>query len=632
MRIFGSLLGALLTIGSVAWAADLFQLIGVAFHTEQLVGGFLAVSLALVFLITPARRGAPRVGLPWYDAVMAATGFAATAYLTVAYDDLSKRVAYLPFDALVLALIILPLVIEGLRRTAGPVLVIVVLGFVAFALVGHLLPGDLEGRPVFVDQLATYLAVDTNALLGKPLYIAGTIVICFVLMGELLTRSGGSQFFTDIATATMSRYRGGPAKIAVVASSLFGSISGTAVSNVVSTGVVTIPLMRSAGYAPHQAAAIEAVASTGGQLMPPIMGAAAFVMAEFLQIGYDEVVLAALIPAILYYAALFIQIDLQAAKAGIAAVAGGRARSSIAVLRAGWIFALPFGVLIWALFELNLRPETAALYGSVVIVLLGLIVGYRGKRMRVGDVARALSATGLAVADLMMIGAAAGLIIGVLNLSGLGFSLTLALVNAGSGNLIVLLAMAAVVCIVLGMGMPTLGVYILLATLVAPALVEVGVEPLAAHLFILYFGMMSMITPPIAVAAFAAATVARCDAMRVGYEAMRLGWAAYIVPFLFVVAPSLMLRGDALSVIWSSATALGGVWLISIGVIGHFAAPLGIIRRSAFAVAGIALMVPADAYAGALWTDLVGGALGVLLVAGSWIPLRRRTRVSGPDA
>jgi len=378
--------------------------------------------------------------------------------------------------------------------------------------------------------------------------------------------------------------------------------------------VITIPLMRSGGYRAIDAGAIEAVASTGGQLMPPIMGAAAFLMADFLQIAYAEVVLAALIPAILYYAALFIISDLEAAKRGIKRIPEQDIPRAAPVLKKGWIFPLPFAVLIGTLFFLNWSPELAALASAAVILASGMLIGYDGKRLRPRDVLAALRETGTAVLDIFMIGAAAGMVIGVLNLSGLGFGLTLSLVTLGGGNGFLLLLIGALICIVLGMGMPTAGVYILLSTLVAPALVEVGFLPIAAHLFILYFGMMSMITPPVAIAAFAAASLSGADPMRTGFAAVRFGWVAFVIPFMFIYAPSLLMQGPALGVVLAVATATFGVWIVSIGIVGYLVRPLNVLERVLFAASGIALVVPADAFRGALATDITGLVLAVALV------------------
>jgi TRAP transporter 4TM/12TM fusion protein len=498
------------------------------------------------------------------------------------------------------------------RRTVGNMLTVVVVVFLVFALIGHLVPGMLAGRQVAPAELVLYLGWDPTAVLGIPMRIVTTIVIAFVFFGQVLFKSGGSAFFTDISMVLMGRYRGGPAKISIFASSLFGSISGSVVSNVVTTGVITIPLMRRGGYRAHHAGAIEAVASTGGQLMPPIMGAAAFLMAEFLQIGYTEVVLAAIIPSVLYYVALFIQADLEAAKSGIKRVPAEQIPRAWPVIKSGWFFPLPFVVLIVALFNLNYSPEESALWAAATVIVFGVGIGYKGKRLTPRDVFEAIKETGTTVLDIVMIGGAAGIVIGVLNISGLGFGLTLFLVHIAGGSLIALLVVGAGVCILLGMGMPTVGVYVLLATLVAPALIEVGIDSIAAHMFIMYFGMMSMITPPVCIGAFAAATLTGADPMKTGFAAMRFGWLAFVIPFMFVGSTTLLMRGDSLTIILDLATALVGAWLVSVTMIGYFVRPLSILARLVLAAAGLVLLVPVDLFQFAG----VANSIGIVFAAG----------------
>jgi TRAP transporter 4TM/12TM fusion protein len=382
--------------------------------------------------------------------------------------------------------------------------------------------------------------------------------------------------------------------------------------------------MQRGGYPPHMAGAVEAVASTGGQLMPPVMGAAAFLMAEFLQVPYREVVVAAVMPALLYYFALFVQADLLAGRIGIARIDDRDIPSARRVLVRGWHFLLPFVILIFALFWLNWSPERSALAGAVSLAVTGSLIGYGDKRLTARDILYALQATGLASLDLLMITAAAGFIIGVLNVSGLGFSLTLFLVQVGGDNALVLLLLSAIVCIILGMGMPTVGVYVLLAALVAPALVKVGIPAMAAHMFVMYFGMMSMITPPVALAAFAAASLARTDPMKTGWAAVRFGWVAYIIPFLFVRAPSLLLTGDIASILIAIATAFAGVWMVSAAFAGFFLRPLDMVTRIGFGIAGLLLFIPAEALHYGGLTDAGGLILGAVLVAREFLVVRRR--------
>lgn len=621
-------LPVVLVLASVAWAADLYRLFGLILFLEQFVAGILACALLLVFLIYPLRRGAEQVRTPWYDLLAGIAGFVAAGYIAIRFPALGEQMFYRPLDGIVAGAIVLVLTLEGLRRTVGWVLFFVVIGFVAYGLFGSFLPAPLTGRTLAPDLLAYYLAYDANGILGTPIIVISTVVIAFILFGYVLTATGGSSFFTDISQAVMGRYRGGSAKIAVTASGLFGSISGSAVSNVASTGVITIPMMRKAGYTPTHAAAIEAVASTGGQLMPPVMGSVAFLIAEFLQVSYADVVIAALLPALLYYAALFIAADLEAGRMGDVGLSASQIPSKLAVLRHGWHFILSFVVLIFALFARNERPETAALFAIVTVLTTALAFGHHGKRPSLNDIAVALRMTGLAALDVVMICTAAGMVIGVLAVSGLGFSLTLLLVQIASESLALLLVLSALVCIVLGMGMPTVGVYVLLAALVAPAMVKIGIEPMAAHLFVLYFGMMSMITPPVAMAAFAAASIAKADPMRVGLVSMRLGWIAYVIPFLFVLSPTLILIGDIEAVALAAVTAAGGVWLASIAMAGYGAGALNGVERTLFGTAGLMMLTPAGLFDGAIYLDLAGIVAGLLLLIREFYFKRNRAEAA----
>lgn len=582
----------LLTVLTVLQAADVPSRLGYSYYTEQFLAVVLGLSLALVFL-TKGRSGhsdAPfQSALNW---VLAAIGLVLSLYVAVAYPSLVGRAMSLPADALVIGSVLFLLVLEGLRRTVGWTLVIVVMVIVGYGLIGHLVPGTLQTRQVAPERLAVYLAFDPNGLLGLTLNVAATVVVAFVLFGQLLLRSGGADFFNDIAMATMGHQRGGAAKISIVASGLFGSISGVVVSNIVATGVVTIRLMVQSGFRRTTAAAVEAVASTGGQIAPPVMGAVAFLMADILQKPYSEIVVAAIVPALLYYVALFTQADLQAAKQKIKPLDLEDIPSTRTVMRTGWVFILPFAAIVAALFWFNQRAETAALWGGAAALAIGLTTGYGKTRMKLRDLWSSAQETGHSIIDIIMISAAAGFIIGVLNVTGLGFAATFALVSLGKGSLLTLLLISAAVCLVLGMGMPTVGVYLLLAVLIAPSLVQSGVEPIAAHLFIFYLGMMSMVTPPIGIGAFFAAAIAKASPMATAWESMRFGWTAYIVPFLFVFSPALLLIGDPLEILLAVVTAVLGVYAISAAFVGWLRGPAGPLRRILAGLAGVALLLP----------------------------------------
>jgi TRAP transporter 4TM/12TM fusion protein len=380
--------------------------------------------------------------------------------------------------------------------------------------------------------------------------------------------------------------------------------------------------MRSAGYRGVQAGAIEAVASTGGQLMPPIMGAAAFLMAEFLEIPYKEVVVAALIPAILYYVALFILADLEAARTNIKPMTREEIPSFIGVLKTGWYFPLPFIVLILALFVYNYSPEMSALLAVLAIICTSVLFGYKGQRLTISSLLDAVRQTGHSVLDIIMIGAAAGIVIGILNVTGIGFGLSLVLVELGGTNIFLLLFVSAIVCILLGMGMPTVAVYLMLATLVAPALIEVGIDPMAAHLFILYFGMMSMITPPVAIAAFAAASLTGKDPMATGFAAMRFGWFAYLVPFLFVAVPELLMVGSVTSILLVFAKSVFGIWLISVTLMGYVIQPINFTKRALFGIAGIGMFLPDKVISIGIPLAIIGLIIGLATLGHEWMSSR----------
>jgi TRAP transporter 4TM/12TM fusion protein len=616
-------LAALLTFGAAFWSLGIARYLHWSLYPQQFIAAALAITLPIAFLTLPAQRGSERQSVPWYDIAAALLGLAATGYVAIFYPVIINRVLLSPPEAYIPGVIIVVLVLEALRRATGWPLLVIVICFILYALFGDVLPGRLSARAQDWQKLAGYFAFDINGILGLPMAVATTIVVAFIFFGNLLASTGGSGFFTDAALVSMGRYRGGSMKIAVVASALFGSVSGSAVANVAATGVVTIPMIKRDGYPAHKAAAIEAVASTGGQLMPPVMGAAAFLMAEFLQVPYSDVVMAALVPGLLYYVALFIQADLEAGRLGIAPVRASDIPKGRSVL-GGLHYLLAFVVLLYTLFTLHWQPERAALAAAGTVVVTGVLFGYQGKRPKIGDLLGAFAQTGKGVVEIILISAAAGMVIAVLNVTGLSFNLTYSLVQVGSGNAIVLLVLSAIVCIVLGMGLPTLGVYVLLAALVAPALVEVGIDRMAAHLYVMYFGMMSMITPPVAIAAFAAAGIAEASPMRTGFAAMQFGWSAFIVPFLFVASPTLLLIGEPQAVAMAVVTATMGVWLVSIALAGFFTRVLAAPIRLMFGVAGLLALIPAGAFPHAVWTDIIGAALGGVLIAREFMATRAR--------
>jgi len=595
-----------ITAFALALGGNIASRFGIAVFQEQIMFLILGFSIAAAFLMAP-RTVYPRA----IDVVLAIAGLGLCIWASWRYPIIANNFFRYEQEITWIGIGLIPILLEALRRKAGLSLVVVVLVFLVYALIADKVPGALGGRASPLPELLGYLAIDSTAMMSSPLRIVATIVVIYILFGAVLQVTGGAQWFTDLATALVGRRRGGAAKMAIVSSALFGSISGSAVANVASTGVITIPLMKKGGYSPRMAGALEAVASTGGQLMPPVMGAAAFLMAELLQTSYATVVVAAIIPSFLFFLAVLIQADLEAGLKNIPPVPEDMIPNLRDVLRTGWYFPVPFAVLIWLLFSQNKSPTEAAFWAIVSVLLLNAIFGYKGHRATPAEMGRTFLEAGRASVEIVLIGAIAGLVIGVLQTTGLGFGLTYLLVSLGQGSLLALLFATAVVCVLLGMGMPTTGIYLLVATLAAPPLLQLDVMPIAAHFFIFYFGMMSMITPPVAVAAFAASSIAGAGAMQTAMTAVRIGWPAFVVPFLFVFSPSLLMQGDWSTIALAVISASAGIWFVSVGLVGFFRTHLGKLERVLVAAAGMMLLIPADIGPFGAWVEAGGLALGL---------------------
>jgi len=623
-----SLLSALPVTG-IFFVADAPFYMGLAIMREQYLGLFLALILGAVFLSVPPSIRADRQRVPWYDLVFSLLGLAVGLYAAVFFPEIMRRMGDPDAPRLVLGVIAILLIIEALRRTVGWILVGVGVFFLIYARFAHFFPGGFAGTGVPWDRLVNYLYTDINSLFGLPLAVTATIVLPYIFFGQALFAIGAGEYLTDLAVSMFGRFRGGPAKVAVVSSSLFGTISGSAVANVAVDGPITIPLMMRTGYKPTVAAAIEAVASTGGQIMPPIMGAAAFIMAEILAIPYREVAVAALLPAVLYYVALFTQVDLEAGKMGLRGLSRQELPALIPVLRKGWVFFVPLSILVYVLFIQNSDAGDAGIFAALATLALGFL--RKELRVRPRWVLETLQSTGRTLLELGVTVALAGLILGAIQVSGLGFILSYALVSLAGGNILALLLLTAIVSMILGMGMPTTAVYVLLAVLVAPALVQLGIDPLGAHLFIFYFGMVSMITPPICLAAYTAAAIVQADSMKTGLEASRLGIVAYIVPFLFVFSPALLLKGSAVDVSLAAVTATVGAVLLGMAFTGYFVREIGWLKRVLLVVAALNLLTPATGK-GVIFTwitDVVGIALAAAVLASEvWGGFRLRHDVA----
>ncbi|MEM7566506.1 MAG: TRAP transporter fused permease subunit [Pseudomonadota bacterium] len=612
----------LLPVLSLLWASGAPFTLGLRIWTEQLLIASVGLAMSLSFLTkSVGRRPREIAEAPLVDRILALVALAYGVFLTLRFPYLTENLFYARDEALVVAAIGLALLAETVRRAIGWPLLAILGAICLYALFADKLTGPLQSRAVSPERLTTFAILDSASMTGAALTIGVVVVVPYIVLARLLMASGGSAFFSDLSIALLGGTRGGAGKIAVMGSAFFGSISGSAVSNVASTGAITIPLMEKAGYKARTAAAIEASASTGGQLVPPIMGASAFLLAENLGVAYSEVISAALIPAILYYVSLFAFADFEAARRDLKPIEGERPAAA-RVLRRGWFVLAPFAILVFGLFTFNWRPEMAALVALGTLFAVAIFKTYEGERITLAALGRVLVEAGRTSVDIVLICAVASIVIGIFNLSGLSFGLTFFLIQVGQGSLLLLLLLTGILCIILGMGLPTVGVYLLLAALAAPPLIQLGIEPMSAHLFVLYFGMLSMITPPVAIAAFVAANMAGTPPMRTAVEAVRVGWTAFIVPLLFVASPALlMIESGWAEILASFLTAVLGILMATGAVVGWLRVPLGLPMRTLSALAGVALFIPHGVIAYGWGVNAAGAALALLV----WSAAGRRS-------
>lgn len=583
-----------MTVVGILWLLDVPRRLGFVIITEQYLALMIGLATLAGLLASPS-RGRLQV-LDWIGAVAA---LAAWLWLAVNYEAWLLDPINRGPEKWIPAVVALGTTLEATRRHCGAVLACLAVAFIVYGLGGTHLPGILSAAEIPWKRFILYLYSDTNGVPGLVLGVGATQILGFIVFGAVLNAVGGSRVLTDLAMAAMGHRRGGPAKVAIIASSLFGTLSGSTVANVMSTGVVTIPMMKRSGFPARYAAAIEAVASNGGQIAPPVMGATAFVIAEFLQVSYPTVVLAALLPAVAYYLMLYLQVDRYAAVHALHGIDRSELPPLGPVLARSWPLLLPLGVLMYFLFGLGYAPGKAALYSAFASYALYLVTAPRDA-LRFGILLGMLRDSGSTLIPVLLVCAIAGVVIGTINITGLGFALTLALGKiAELGGVLPLLAVTALIAVVLGVGMPTTGVYVVVSVLLAPALVKAGIDQMAAHLFIFYFGLLSMLTPPVAIASYAAASLAESDMWRTGLTGMRLAIVAYLIPFVFAFNTALLLDGSWLQIAVScvSVTAAG---VIMAEVLAWRGAYGGGVRRltaaaaAAFIGASTALLDPAS--------------------------------------
>ncbi len=583
---------------------------------------FLGLMLALVYLCTGASAGSSRDRVPPLDLALAAASIAVGAYFWLHNERIITRITLL--DELTAADVVagsalLLLTLEATRRTVGPGLTAIVLAFLAYNLWGDRLTGVLGHGEIDYRHFLDILVFTTDGIYGVPIRVALTYVFLFGMFGTFLSRAGGGDFFFDAAAALSGHRPGGPAKIAVVSSGLYGTISGSPTADVVATGSITIPMMKKLGYSGALAGGIEVAASTGGSILPPVMGSAAFIMAEFTGIRYAEIAVAAIIPAFLYYFCVYFQVHLYSLKQGLLGLDRSRIPKFRDTMRGGGVFLLPLVALVTALL-LGYSPNYVAVFGTLAIIGAAML----SKRHRLGFAAfyDILAETTTRVMPVVAACAAAGLVVGGLSMTGLGAKVTeLIFLIAGSEPLATL-ALAAIITLLLGMGMPTPSVYILAAVLIAPSILKLGVPMMAAHLFLVYYASLSAMTPPVAVAAFAAAPIALANPMKIGFAAVRIAIVAFVVPFAFVYSGELLLSGAPWRVAVACATAVAAVACLCLAVEGCWHARIGWIRRVLFLVAGICMMTP----------SFTLRAAGALIAVAAAIEMLRRPPQARPAA
>jgi len=485
--------------------------------------------------------------------------------------------------------ILIFLVLDGTRRAVGWAMVFVAGFFMLHALYAHKFFGFFYGPPTRLAKYIDTLFMTSDGIYGIPLYVASTYIVLFIIFGAILIRSGVGRFFVDLAISLTGHRTGGPAKAAVVASGMTGTVYGSAVANVVTTGSFTIPLMKNYGYRPRFAAAVEACASSGGQITPPIMGAAAFIMAEFLEAPYSYVILAAIIPAFLYFVTIYFMVHVEAEKHGIEKIDKSMLPNVIDVLKSGWHMLLSLVVLI-ALLIYGYTAMKAGFWAIISVIFLSFFKS--NTRMSVVDLLGAFESGIKSTVPVTIACACAGIIIGSVFVSGLGLKFTQSVIDLSGGMLFPLLCLTAISAIILGMGMTTTAVYITVAALIVPSLIQAGVTPIAAHMFAFYFGVVSTITPPVALASFAGAAIAKSPPMATAVESSKVGIAKYIVPFAFIYNPALLMEGSYWISLYSLLSVLLAYWSMTLGLEGYLNKPLNVYTRIIAFISSILLLLP----------------------------------------
>lgn len=612
-------LTSLIAIYHLVVVAQLPTWFGIFLPTQVHKAVSISAALLMVFLLLPAqsaRKGEDTEAetrfrrVPWFDYLLLASGLIGAGFVILFHERILDygEYGFLDTKGIILAAMIAIPVLEAARRTTGWVLPIIILFFVLITIFQNYLPGLLYGRGYSPARLLYSTYVGDAGIFGLPLGIAASIVIVFLIFGALMEKAGASRWFMDLALALTGWSRGGPAKAAVVASAMFGSISGSPSGNSATTGVFTIPMMKKIGYSPAFAAAVEATASTGGLILPPVMGAIAFIMAEWIETTYATIVISAAVPAALYFLIVFVSVHLQAHKDGISALKRADLPQLGVVFRRGWYYLIPLAALVYFLIIKSYPPGMAGIYTCGVVLATSFLSPDRNNWLTPARILESFQEGVARWVAIAAITAAVGIMIGALELSGVGIKISRFIVDLADGDLLLTLLFVGIVSLIVGMGLDATPAYITLATLMAPALVRLGVPDLAAHLFVIYWGLASFFTPPTCIAVFVTAGIASSRVWATGWEAMRLGIAAFLIPFAFVLNGGLLLNGSLPNILWAVTTAIIGAVMLACGVRGYALSALGPVRRLAAAVGGLLMIGPG------LYPPLLGIVFGAAMI------------------
>ncbi len=592
----------------------------------------ISSALILIYMLLPAsgqKHGEDTEAegrfrkVPWYDWLLLASGLTGAGFVIWFHESILDygEYGFLDTKGIILAGMLAVPVLEAVRRTTGWALPIIIVLFVLMTIFQKFLPGLLYGRGFPLDRLLYGTYVGNAGIFGLPLGIAANIVIVFLIFGALMDRAGASRWFMDMALALTGWSRGGPAKAAVVASAMFGSISGSPSGNSATTGIFTIPMMKKIGYTPAFAAAVEAVASTGGIILPPVMGAIAFIMAEWLEISYATVVISAAAPAALYFLIVFVSVHLQAHRDGIKALPREELPKFWPSFVRGWYYLIPMSALVYFLIVKSLPPGMSGIYTCGFVVAVSFLSKNRDHWLTPANIMRAFDEGTRRWITVASITAAVGIMIGALELSGVGIKVSRFIVDLAGGDLTLTLLLVGIVSLIVGMGLDATPAYITLATLMAPALIRLGVPDIAAHLFVIYWGLASFYTPPTCIAVYVTSGIANSKVWATGWEAMRLGIAAFLIPFAFVFNPGLLMQGSLADIVMAVVTALIGASLLAAGIRGYAFGLLNILQRLMLIGGGLLLIAPG------ITLPLIG--LGVSVVALAPYMLTLRTAKDG---